>query len=254
MSNSNPRVSPTSKTEIIPAIMASSYEDLAEKVAAVIGIAKIVQIDAMDGKFVDGKSWPYIKSEDKDFIKIIKQDEGLPEWQDFDFEIDLMIRDVENEASKWIAAGASRLVIHYKSEPEEIIKRTLRDSKEKGVEVILDFELDMEIEEIIKILHNFEKDVVDGEISPIELDGIQIMGIDRIGVQGEKFDHKVLSYVREIHKEFPDLCISVDGGVKPEYARPLADMGATRLVVGSAIYEAGSPRDAYEHFRSVLDC
>jgi ribulose-phosphate 3-epimerase len=244
---SNSIVNSASKTEIIPAIMASSYEDLAEKVAAVIGIAKIVQIDAMDGKFVDAKSWPYIKSEDKDFIKIIKQDEGLPEWQDFDFEIDLMIRDVENEASKWIAAGASRLVIHYKSEPEEIIKRTLRDSKEKGVEVILDFELDMEVEEIIKILHNFEKD-------SIELDGIQIMGIDKIGFQGEKFDHKVLSYVKEIHKEFPDLCISVDGGVKPEYARPLADAGVTRLVVGSAIYGASSPRDAYEHFRSVLDC
>ena len=47
MSNSNPRVKPTSKTEIIPAIMASSYEDLADKVAAVIGIAKIVQIDAI---------------------------------------------------------------------------------------------------------------------------------------------------------------------------------------------------------------
>lgn len=256
MSNSklDPRSNLSSKTEIIPAIMASSYEDLATKVAAVIGLAKVVQIDAMDGKFVDSKSWPYIKSEDRDFIKIIKQDEGLPEWQDFDFEIDLMIRDVENEASKWIAAGASRLVIHYKSEPEDVIKRTLRDSKEKGVEVILDFELDMSVEEIIKILHNFEKDIVDGEANPIELDGIQIMGIDKIGFQGEKLDHKVISYVKEIHKEFPDLCISVDGGLKPEYARPLADAGASRLVVGSAIYESGSPRDAFEHFRAVLDC
>ena len=235
-----------SKTEIVPAIMASSYEDLTFKTAAMNGIAKFVQIDVMDGKFVQSKSWPYIKSEDKDFIKIIKQEEGLPDWQDIDFEIDLMIRDVENEASKWIAAGASRLVIHYKSEPEEIIKRVLKDSKEKGVEVILDFELDMTTEEIIKILNNFKSDGV-------ELDGIQIMGIDKIGFQGEKFDHKVLGYIREIHKEFPDLLISIDGGVKPEYAKPLADMGAARLVVGSAIYDDESPRDAYEHFRSVLD-
>lgn len=243
-----------SKTEIIPAIIASSYEDLTFKVAAVNGIAKMVQIDAMDGKFVDSKSWPYIKSEDRDFIKIIKQEEGLPEWQDLDFEIDLMIRDVENEASKWIAAGATRLVIHYKSEPEEIIRRTLRDCKEKGVEVILDFELDMSIDEIKKILHDLENNKEDGEERPIVLDGIQIMGIDKIGFQGEKFDHKVLSYVREIHKEFPDLIISVDGGVKPEYAKPLADAGALRLVVGSAIFADDSPRDAYEHFRATLDC
>lgn len=238
--------SPSSKTEIIPAIMASSYEDLTFKVSAMNGIAKFIQIDVMDGKFVENKSWPYIKSEDRDFIKIIKQEEGLPEWQDFDFEIDLMIRDVENEASKWIAAGASRLVIHYKSEPEEIIKRTLKDCKEKGVEVILDFELDMSIEEISGILNVLKKE-------EIEIDGIQIMGIDRIGFQGEKFDHKVISYVEYLHKEFPDLIISVDGGVKPEYAKPLSDAGVNRLVVGSAIFEDDSPRDAYEHFRSVLD-
>ncbi|MEI6553156.1 MAG: hypothetical protein WCO09_01160 [bacterium] len=234
-----------SKTEIVPAIMATSYEDLVEKVSAVNGLAKVVQIDAMDGKFVDNKSWPYIKSEDKDFIKIIKQEEGLPDWQDVDFEIDLMIRDVENEASKWIAAGALRLVVHYKSEPEEIIKRALRDCKEKGVEVILDFELDMSIEEIIKILHGLKKE-------EIILDGIQVMGIEKIGHQGEKFDHKVLSYIKELHKEFPDLIISVDGGVKPEFALALSEAGASRLVVGSAIFDDDSPRDAYEHFKNEL--
>ena len=235
-----------SKTEIIPAIMATSYEDLIDKVSAVKGITKMVQIDVMDGKFVDSKSWPYIKAEDKHFLQIIKQEEGLPEWQDIDFEIDLMIRDVENEASKWIAAGATRLVVHYKSEPEEVIKRVLKDSKDKGVEVALDFELDMSIEEIVKILRNFKKE-------EIVLDGVQIMGIDKIGFQGEKFDHKVISYIKEIHKEFPELIISVDGGVKPEYAKPLSDAGVSRLVVGSAIYEGGSPHDAYEHFRAVLD-
>ena len=234
------------ETEIIPAIMATSYEDLVDKVSAVNGLVRVVQIDAMDGKFVDGKSWPYIKSEDRDFIKIIKQEEGLPGWQDVDFEIDLMIRDVENEASKWIAAGAIRLVIHYKSEPEEIIKRALKDCKEKGVEIILDFELDMTIEEIIRILNDLKKE-------EIVLDGVQIMGIDKIGVQGEKFDHKVISYIKDLHKEFPDLIISVDGGVKPEYAKPLADAGARRLVVGSAIYGDDSPRDAYEHFRATVD-
>ena len=233
------------KAEIIPAIMASSFEDFVSKVSAVKGIARVVQIDVMDGKFVENKSWPYMKSEDRDFIRIIKQEEGLPEWQDVDFEIDLMIRDVENEASKWIAAGAMRLVVHYKSEPEEIIKRVLKESKEKGVEVVLDFELDISVEEIIKILHNFKKE-------EIELDGIQIMGIDRIGFQGEKFDHKVLSYIKEINKEFPDLDISVDGGVKPEYAKDLSDSGVKRLIVGSAIFSEESPRDAYDYFKSVL--
>ena len=235
-----------SKTEIVPAVMADSYEDLSLKIEAMVGIAPVVQIDVMDGKYVESKSWPYIKSEDRDFIKIIKQEEGLPHWQDIDFEIDLMIRDLENEASKWIAAGATRLVVHYKSEPEEIIKRVLKDSKEKGVEVILDFELDMSSSEIIDVLNKLKKE-------EIEIDGIQIMGIDKIGFQGEKFDHKVLGYIRDIKKEFSELLISVDGGVKPEYAKPLSDIGVSRLVVGSAIYEDDSPRDAYEHLRSILD-
>lgn len=235
-----------SNTEIIPAIMPTSYEDLCNKVSAVVGIAPVVQIDVMDGKFVDNKSWPYMKTEDKDFIRIIRQEEGLPDWQDVDFEIDLMIRDVENEASKWIAAGAMRLVIHYKSEPEEVIKRVLKESKEKGVEVILDFELDIDIENIIKILNDLKRE-------EINIDGVQIMGIDKIGFQGEKFDHKVLSYVKEIKKHFPEFIVSVDGGIKADYARPLADGGVNRLIVGSAIFGDDSPRDAYEHFRSVLD-
>ena len=60
MSNSHKdgvRNSVTPKTEIIPAVMASSYEDLTFKVAAMNGIAKLLQIDAMDGKFVENKSW-----------------------------------------------------------------------------------------------------------------------------------------------------------------------------------------------------
>ncbi len=46
--------------EIIPAIIAKSFEDLKEKMALVDGLAQTVQLDVCDGKFVPSQCWPYI--------------------------------------------------------------------------------------------------------------------------------------------------------------------------------------------------
>ena len=44
-------------TQVLPAIIATSYEDLSFKMSEVKGIAKLVQVDVCDGKFVPSKSW-----------------------------------------------------------------------------------------------------------------------------------------------------------------------------------------------------
>ena len=81
--------------DIIPAILPKNYEDLKNKIALVRGIVSVVQIDICDGIFVPSKSWPFTTGgfDDDNFFKIINEQEGMPFWEDVDFELDLMVTD-----------------------------------------------------------------------------------------------------------------------------------------------------------------
>ena len=61
------------------------------------------------------------------------------------------------------------------------------------------------------------------------------MGIERIGFQGEPFDHRVVQKIKALRAHFPHVTISVDGGVSLQTVPELVAAGANRLVVGSAI-------------------
>ena len=49
--------------EIIPAIIAKSFEELETKMSAVAGLVPSVQVDVLDGSLVPGiRAWPYLKA------------------------------------------------------------------------------------------------------------------------------------------------------------------------------------------------
>src|SRR3989344_8364619 len=101
--------------EIIPAIMPKSYDDLVEKMGLFAGVVPIVQLDIMDGKFVPERTWPYPLARDPHFDAIVDQEEGMPAWEDVNFEVDLMIENPELMVPKWISAGVSRAIVHVES-------------------------------------------------------------------------------------------------------------------------------------------
>ena len=41
------------------------------------------------------------------FDAIIAEEEGMPRWEDINFEVDLMVENPEAVVSKWVSAGAS---------------------------------------------------------------------------------------------------------------------------------------------------
>jgi len=221
--------------QIIPAIMPTSYEDLrekAEKVSAFVGLA---QIDIMDGVFVPSKSWPYTEGgpqKESHFVALAKQEEGLPEWEDLDYEIDFMIAEPEKHIDEWLPLGASRLIFHIESVKDieaffahDIFRpeaRSIGDSK--VIELGLALNPDTSLEAILPHIS--------------KVDFVQCMGIAKIGYQGQPFDERVLEQIHALRIKFPDMPISVDGGVNLETAHDLKGAGATRLVSGSAIFNA----------------
>ena len=107
--------------EIIPAIIPSSLEDLKDKISLVVGYVPTIQIDVCDGKFVPTKSWPYYGGGYDDYFKVIlNEDEGLPEWEKVDFEIDILAETNEQVIADWVKAGAKRLVIHVEAVNKDI--------------------------------------------------------------------------------------------------------------------------------------
>lgn len=229
---------------VVPAILPKNFSELEEKLAIVSSVVSWVQIDAVDGIFAPNKTWPYSGDPDQKFSKIIKQEEGFPFWEDVSFEVDLMVSNPSFEADKWIAAGASRLVIHVQSIELEQFEILAKNIKEKGIELILGVEIGVPLAEIHPYIIAAED--LGG------LDGIQCMGIDKEGFQHQKFDGAVLKKIKEIHEEYPTIILSIDGGVSLENAESLHAAGVAKLVCGSAIFDADSPRDVIKQLESLF--
>jgi len=221
--------------DIIPAIMPESYDDLREKAKSVHDLVPIAQIDIMDGKFVPSKSWPYISggpTVDEEFKLLMSQDEGLPFWNEMDYEIDLMIQEPEKHLDEWLPLGASRLIFHIESIKDkdhffrgELFKEGARDiGGDKVIEIGLAISADTDIAEIAPYIS--------------QIDFVQVMGIAKIGYQGEPFDERALEHINRLRVMYPNLIISVDGGVSLLTAADIRDAGASRLVAGSAVFHA----------------
>jgi ribulose-phosphate 3-epimerase len=216
--------------EIIPAILPKSLEDLTAHVERVHTVAPWIQIDVVDGTFAHNKTWPY--SDPASFERIISGEEGLPFWDTCDFEFDLMVEHPEHEATKFVSVGAMRLVVHASSAGALTALQELQSYRmaDLPIEVGVALRTHASAED----LKNFEG----------LFDYVQVMGIDKVGFQGEAFDDQALSLVAAVHAMHPSLPVQVDGGVKLENIEAIVRAGATRLVAGSAIFDAEDPGSA----------
>jgi ribulose-phosphate 3-epimerase len=222
-------------TEIIPAIMPQSFDDIREKSSRVAGLVEVVQLDLMDGVFVPEKTWPYISSSSVDDVS---DEIGLPTINGLSFEIDLMVDEPEAAALTWARAGARRVIIHIEN-AHRITECITTCRKEFGNTVE------------VGIAQNIETpyEAIASHIGSVDF--VQCMGISRIGYQGLPFDERVIPKIEDLRALHPELIISVDGGVNFESAPHLIKAGANRLVSGSAIFGSSDIALVIERFKAI---
>ena len=220
--------------EIIPAILPRDFREIEDKVAMVVGMADTVQVDVCDGKFVQSTTWPY-KKRDENFEAIIHEDRGMPEWEELDYEFDLMIKDpTEDEARQWLSAGAKRMVLHADSSADLTpVLNVLNGLVEIGL--ALGVQTPLELIEKYKDKINY----------------IQLMGISKIGFQGQAFDSRVLEKIKAVKEKYPEFPVQIDGGVSLATAEQLADAGADRLVTGSVLFDSDNIVDTYHKLSRI---
>jgi len=223
----------------------NNVEDLREKMSQVSDLVSMVQIDVLDGDFVVDKSWPYLSTnQDGDFANILSEDIAFPFWDRLDFEVDMMVENPEAKIPDWIKVGASRIIVHVESTDnlDDLVKNFRKDFP-LGEESLASVELGLALE--IDTPSSVLESVVN------ELDFVQCMGIAEIGRQGVPFDERVFDKIAELKDLYPDLLISVDGGVSLENAGQLLSVGASRLVSGSAIFESKNISETIRMFEEI---
>lgn len=230
-------------TEIIPAVLPKDYEDLKNKIALVRGLVPVVQLDICDGIFVPSTTWPFLSDGnlDEHFRKIQNEEEGMPFWEDIDFELDLMVSDSIENFDLYAKLGARRIIFHLEAVGDlgdfrnflEGMDSYMRDTVEVGVAFKPSFDLE-KLYPMVSLL-----------------DFVQFMGNDRISYQGVTLDEKVYDKIRALRAKYPDLPMSIDIGVNRETAPKLVAAGLTRLTAGSAIFGASDIMEAIEYFRNL---
>jgi ribulose-phosphate 3-epimerase len=237
--------------EIIPAVLEKTFADVTLRLEQVAGLVETVQIDICDGVFVPSVTWPYMaplleggpSHYDISFKEIVDGagEVNMPSWEDFKFDLDLMVADAKKLLPDLLTLGPSRVFFHA-----EAFKDLYSEIHElaKTVPPLVDVGMAINAGTNPEILFK----LIDEKI----VTSVQCMGIAKIGYQGQPFDERVIENLKTLRAKYPNLSLGVDGSVTLETAPRLVEAGATWLASGSGIFAAPDIEGRISEFKHVL--
>lgn len=217
--------------KIAPSILSADFGVLAEEIARVEAAgADQVHIDVMDGRFVPNISMGF------PILDAIRKRTRLP------LDLHLMIVEPEKYLAEFAARGADMLTVHVEACPH--LQRTLVGIRE----------LSGKRGAAVKAGAALNPATPPGTLDYVldDLDLVLVMSVNP-GFGGQTFIPAVYPKIRQIRDQLAQrhVDVSIDGGVKVEHARPLAQHGASILVAGSAVFEAKDPAAVIKQMRAA---
>ena len=218
---------------IIPSFPAPDLVSLETALEALRTVAPGFQVDIVSKAFADNVSWP--ETEPSPLAAL----PALSVWStEYQLEIDLMVEQPGRYFAPLAKLGINHVVAHITEATE--VAAILRDAKVCGLQISLALTIDVPLEYVVPYIKNGE------------LRAVQLMGIAKVGQQGQPFDERVLPRIRELRTLYPELSITIDGAVNEDTLLLLYAAGADRFAPGSAIVGAPDPVTAYKHLVSLL--
>jgi len=213
---------------IAPSILSADFARLGEEVDNVLTSgADIVHFDVMDNHYVPNLT-----------IGPLVCDALRKHGVTAEIDVHLMVKPVDRIIPDFAAAGASYITFH--PEASEHIDRTLQLIRGEGCKSGLVFNPGTSLDCL--------KYVMD------KVDMILLMSVNP-GFGGQSFIPATLDKLREARKLIDDsgydIRLEIDGGVKVDNIREIAEAGADTFVAGSAIFNAANESDAND-YNSVL--
>jgi len=207
--------------KIAPSILSADFAILGPEVDNVLKSgADIVHFDVMDNHYVPNLT-----------IGPLVCDALRKHGVTAEIDVHLMVKPVDRIIPDFAAAGASYITFH--PEASEHIDRTLQSIREAGCKSGLVFNPATPL--------SYLKHVLD------KVDMVLLMSVNP-GFGGQSFIPETLNKLREARKIIDDsgydIRLEIDGGVKVDNIREIAEAGADTFVAGSAIFSQKNDKDA----------
>ncbi len=209
---------------IAPSILSADFARLGEEVTHVLAAgADMVHVDVMDNHYVPNLTVGPLVCE-------ALRKHGVKA----DLDVHLMVKPVDRLITDFAKAGASWITFH--PEASEHVDRSLQLIRDQGCKAGLVFNPATPLDHLKYVLD--------------KLDMVLLMSVNP-GFGGQSFIPSVLAKLREARKIISEagrpIRLEIDGGVKVDNIRAIAEAGADTFVAGSAIFGAAQSGDPHRY-------
>jgi ribulose-phosphate 3-epimerase len=214
---------------VIPAVNEKTFAETKSRLKEAIELVKDlpeserwIHIDVTNGTFTPISFWHDVR----EFTELKK----LATEAKVKVGIHLMVARPEWSMGDWLQAGADSVIIHHEAMEFKESSMMLGDS------VVLAIAPKTSVKTLIAC-SEYVKQVLILSVEP--------------GLSGQLFDSETPNKILALRKVFPDVTISVDGGINIETGKLCKDAGADTLVSASYIWNGDNPKDAFNKLRSI---